>query len=142
MKKRDDDDEHPVRKTADLANSSVKAGPNVINTVAGPIREWLPCPENLPNHATMVLLLCGGLRLLDGSGTIDVFVFEHVFGKLFGFHAGGGSLCVELVDGCAFGFWLTHCAGVLWQTSHWKKYEHYQRGISLLPPHTVWFGDE
>jgi len=111
MKKRDDDNEQPVRKKADLANSSIKAGANVINTVAGPIREWLPCAENLPNHATMVLLffwLGGSLCLLDRCGTINVFVFEHVICKVFRLHAGGGSFCVELVDGCKFGFRLTH----------------------------------
>jgi len=41
------------RHTVDLKNSSIKTGSQVLDTVAGPIREWLPCPENLPNHPTM-----------------------------------------------------------------------------------------
>jgi hypothetical protein len=48
-------DESPVvqKKKVDLRNSSIQAGKTVINTVAGPIREWLPIPENLPKHPTM-----------------------------------------------------------------------------------------
>jgi hypothetical protein len=49
----DDEDDKPVRKKIDLANSSIQTGKVVVNTVAGPIREWLPMPENLPKHPTM-----------------------------------------------------------------------------------------
>ncbi len=34
--------------------SSIKAGPEIVNTVLGDIHEWLPIPENLPNHPTLV----------------------------------------------------------------------------------------
>lgn len=43
-------------ETADLANSSIQIGPNTIETIVGPIHEWLPIPENLPNHPTLVSL--------------------------------------------------------------------------------------
>jgi len=50
----DDEDDAPIRRQkVDLANSSIQAGSKVINTIAGPIREWLPIPENLPKHPTM-----------------------------------------------------------------------------------------
>jgi len=49
-----DDSECVVaKKVVDLKNSSIKAGSKVVNTVAGPIREWLPIPDNLPRHPTM-----------------------------------------------------------------------------------------
>jgi len=42
-----------VKRKVDLANSSIKAGSQTVNTIAGPIREWLPVPDNLPKHPTM-----------------------------------------------------------------------------------------
>lgn len=34
-------------------NGSIVCGPEVLKTVAGDIREWLPVPENLPRHPTI-----------------------------------------------------------------------------------------
>ncbi len=33
-----------------INNSSIIPGPAVVNTIVGPINEWLAIPENLPNH--------------------------------------------------------------------------------------------
>ncbi len=54
MSSSDEGEEAPVpKRKVDLANSSIQTGKTTINTVAGPIREWLPIPENLPKHPTM-----------------------------------------------------------------------------------------
>jgi len=70
----DDDDDVPLtRKKVDLANSSIKAGKNIIATVAGPIREWLPIPENLPKHPTMAFF---GKRRTGKSTSITNVAFH------------------------------------------------------------------
>jgi len=53
-KKKPDENAADIAKPkVNLAYSSIQTGPTVVNTIAGPIREWLPIPENLPSHPTM-----------------------------------------------------------------------------------------
>ncbi len=42
-----------VRQTCIIPDASQP----ILATIAGPIEPWLPCPENLPNHPTMVKFL-------------------------------------------------------------------------------------
>ena len=42
-----------VRQTCIIPDASQP----ILATIAGPIEPWLPCPENLPNHPTMVNFL-------------------------------------------------------------------------------------
>ncbi len=59
--------------TVDLNNSSIQTGPETINTIAGPIHEWLPVPENLPNHPTLAFF---GKRRTGKSTTITNILFH------------------------------------------------------------------
>lgn len=50
-----------------IRNSSITVGPTTIPSICGPISEWLPIPENLPNHPTMAFF---GKRRTGKSTTI------------------------------------------------------------------------
>ena len=63
----------PDVQTADLANSSIKTGKETINTCVGPIHEWLPVPENLPNHPTLAFF---GKRRTGKSTTITNILYH------------------------------------------------------------------
>ena len=58
--------------------SSIQIGPNTLNTIAGPINEWLPVPENMPAHPTMAFF---GKRRTGKSTTITNLLF-HCFGDI------------------------------------------------------------
>jgi len=60
-------------KAGTVKYGSIRTGPQVLNTVAGPIREWLPCAENLPNHATMAFF---GKRRTGKSTSITNVAFH------------------------------------------------------------------
>ncbi len=63
----------PQQQQPDLANSSIQVGPEKVATVCGPISEWLPIPENLPNHPTMAFF---GKRRTGKSTTITNIAFH------------------------------------------------------------------
>lgn len=54
-------------------NSSIVCGPETIDTVAGPVHEWLCCKDNLPNHPTMVFF---GKRRTGKSTTITNILYH------------------------------------------------------------------
>lgn len=55
------------------SRSSIQTGKNTINTIVGPIHEWLPIPENLPKHPTMAFF---GKRRTGKSTTITNLAYE------------------------------------------------------------------
>lgn len=70
--------------TKDIANTrncSIQVGSEVIATIAGPIHEWLPVPENLPKHPTMAYF---GKRRTGKSTTITNVLFHCCQGIPFG----------------------------------------------------------
>jgi hypothetical protein len=54
-------------------NSSIKTGTNTIQTVVGPIFEWLCIPENLPNYPTIAVF---GKRRTGKSTTITNILYH------------------------------------------------------------------
>lgn len=64
-----------------VGHSGIVCGANVVTTVAGPIREWLPLPENLPNHPTICFF---GKRRTGKSTSITNLAFHTMQGIPFG----------------------------------------------------------
>jgi len=56
-----------------VVNSSIQTGAGVTDSIVGPIREWLPIPENLPNHPTMAFF---GKRRTGKSTTITNLAYH------------------------------------------------------------------
>ena len=54
-------------------NCSIQVGKEVLDTVAGPIYEWLPVPENLPKHPTLAHF---GKRRTGKSTTITNILYQ------------------------------------------------------------------
>jgi len=52
-KQQDDSDDEEKPNKESVRYSSIAVGDTPIDTSAGPIDEWLPIPENMPNHPTM-----------------------------------------------------------------------------------------
>lgn len=60
-------------KKVDVKHSSIQTGPVTLNTCVGPIHEWAPVPENLPNHPTLAFF---GKRRTGKSTTITNILYH------------------------------------------------------------------
>lgn len=72
-KRAEKDERRQEQKQAVVINSSIITGPTIVDTIVGPIREWKPCPENLPNHPTMAFF---GKRRTGKSTSITNIAFH------------------------------------------------------------------
>lgn len=61
------------KKGKQNGHSSIVTGQEVVNTCVGPIREWVACPENLPNHPTIAFF---GKRRTGKSTSITNLAYE------------------------------------------------------------------